>query len=76
MPTENLDENLHQRPHLEQFWEPGSQEHIFDKSGWVGNFAKELQTQKKCDFLECFVIRSMFCNYNMHSSIYNASPDV
>ena len=44
-PIKNLPENMHQRPHLERFWEPGGQEHIFDKSGWVWNFAKELQTR-------------------------------
>ena len=45
MPIKNLPENMHQRPHLEQFWEPGGQEHILDKSGWIQNFAKELQTR-------------------------------
>ena len=29
MPLQNLPENVHQRPHLEQFCESGGQEHIF-----------------------------------------------
>ena len=28
------------------------------------------------NLLECSVILSIFCNWNMHSSIWNASPDV
>ena len=50
MPIENLPGNLHQRPHLEQFWKHDGQEHIFDKSSWFGNFDKEMQTQKYTRF--------------------------
>ena len=28
MLTENIHENMHQRPHLNQFWKPGDQDHI------------------------------------------------
>ena len=45
MPIKNLPENMHEMFHLEQFWEPGDQEHILDTFGWVRNFAKELQTR-------------------------------
>ena len=45
MSIKKLPENMHQRRHLEQFWEPGGQEHILDTSGWVWSFAKELQTR-------------------------------
>ena len=50
MLIKNLAEKMHQRPHLEQFWEPDGQEHIFDKSSWFGNSDKEMQTQKYTRF--------------------------
>ena len=50
----NFQFDTHQKPtrksapeaSLEQFWEPGGQDHIFGESGWVRNFDREMQTQK------------------------------
>ena len=60
--TKNLPENMHQRPHLEQFWEPGGQEHIFDQTGCVANSVQESETEENCYVLDCFVILPRFCN--------------
>ena len=59
---ESRPENLHQRLHLEQFWQPGGQEHIFDQTGCVANSVQESQTEENCYFLDCFVILPRFCN--------------
>ena len=58
----NLRENLHQMPHLEQFWEPGDQDHILDKSVWVGNFNKDMQTQT---YSRCFAIGTCIHQFKM-----------
>ena len=73
---ESLPENLHQRHHLEQFWQPGGHEHIFDQSGYVANSVRELQTEGNFNFLDCFVILSRYCNYIVDPPIWNANPDV
>ena len=47
MPIKNLYGNLLERPHMEQFWESGGQDHIFDRFGFVGKFARALQARRK-----------------------------
>ena len=58
MPIKNLHGILHQRAYMEQFWELCGQERIFDRFGFVCNFAQMLQARRKFQFVEQFFATS------------------